>query len=64
LISGCNVQEALEAAHIRPYSECGTNKIANGLLLRADLHTLFDLHLMSLDANLQGHFILKGAQRC
>lgn len=33
----------LEAAHIRPYSEGGMHELSNGLLLRSDLHTLFDL---------------------
>ena len=33
---------ALEAAHIRPYSEGGEHRIDNGLLLRRDLHALFD----------------------
>jgi predicted restriction endonuclease len=33
---------ALEAAHIRPYSEGGEHKVANGLLLRSDIHRLFD----------------------
>lgn len=33
---------ALEAAHIRPYSEEGPHRISNGLLLRADFHRLFD----------------------
>ena len=32
----------LEAAHIRPYSEGGEHKISNGLLLRSDIHRLFD----------------------
>ena len=32
----------LQAAHIRPYSELGPHAIENGLLLRSDLHTLFD----------------------
>jgi putative restriction endonuclease len=32
----------LEAAHIRPYSRDGTHEINNGLLLRTDLHKLFD----------------------
>jgi putative restriction endonuclease len=34
---------ALEAAHIRPYARGGTHEISNGLLLRRDLHALFDL---------------------
>lgn len=33
---------ALEAAHIRPYGEGGTHEAQNGLLLRRDLHSLFD----------------------
>jgi len=33
----------LEAAHIRPYSEGGTHDVRNGLLLRSDIHRLFDL---------------------
>lgn len=33
---------ALEASHIRPYSAGGTHDIRNGLLLRSDLHRLFD----------------------
>ena len=33
---------ALEAAHIRPYSEGGEHCVDNGLLLRRDLHALFD----------------------
>jgi putative restriction endonuclease len=32
----------LEAAHIRPYGEEGTHDVSNGLLLRADIHRLFD----------------------
>ena len=41
-------EPALEAAHIYPYSEGGehTNDLRNGLLLRADIHTLFDLGLL------------------
>jgi putative restriction endonuclease len=33
---------ALEAAHIRPYGEGGEHELANGLLLRSDIHRLFD----------------------
>ncbi|MEX0719048.1 MAG: HNH endonuclease [Candidatus Paceibacterota bacterium] len=32
----------LEAAHIKPYAKAGPNKINNGLLLRSDMHILFD----------------------
>lgn len=33
---------ALEAAHIRSYSRDGPHEVRNGLLLRADIHRLFD----------------------
>ena len=33
---------ALEASHIKPFGEGGPNEVPNGLLLRADLHRLFD----------------------
>ncbi|HDS1199517.1 TPA: HNH endonuclease [Shewanella algae] len=47
-LSGTAVPEALEAAHIIPFSERRANDICNGLLLRADLHTLFDLGLINI----------------
>jgi putative restriction endonuclease len=33
---------ALDAAHIKPYSESGKHIVSNGILLRRDLHALFD----------------------
>jgi len=33
---------ALEAAHIRPYGDGGEHEAKNGLLLRRDIHSLFD----------------------
>ncbi len=41
-ITGDHTLPVLEAAHIRPYSESGPHLVSNGLLLRADLHRLFD----------------------
>jgi hypothetical protein len=48
-ISGSNAEEALEACHIVPYKGPKTNDPSNGLLLRADLHTLFDLGLITIE---------------
>jgi putative restriction endonuclease len=42
-ITGCDCPDALEAAHILPYRGKETNHIQNGILLRSDIHTLFDL---------------------
>ena len=41
-ISGERTLPTLEAAHIKPYAESGPNRTENGLLLRSDLHRLFD----------------------
>lgn len=49
VISQSRVEPVLEAAHIVPYLGDYTNNISNGLLLRADLHTLFDLHLIKIN---------------
>jgi hypothetical protein len=48
-ITGCAVVDVLEAAHIVPYRGPQTNHVSNGLLLRSDLHALFDLHLLEID---------------
>ena len=48
-ITDCDVIEALEASHIIPYLGPKTNHIQNGILLRSDIHTLFDLGLIAID---------------
>lgn len=47
-ITGSSAMPALEAAHISTISGADLNTVSNGLLLRADLHTLFDLGLVSV----------------
>jgi putative restriction endonuclease len=41
-VTGERTLPVLEAAHIKPYSEEGPHLVSNGLLLRSDLHILFD----------------------
>jgi len=48
MISGCALMDLIEAAHIWPYRGAHSNNVRNGLLLRADLHTLFDLDLLGI----------------
>ncbi|MFM6611010.1 MAG: pentapeptide repeat-containing protein [Dolichospermum sp.] len=48
LISGCDIEQIIEAAHIIPYSKIESHDVANGLLLRVDLHRLFDAHLIAI----------------
>lgn len=47
-ITGCDCPDALEAAHIQCYLGTDTNHITNGLLLRSDVHTLFDLRKITV----------------
>jgi predicted restriction endonuclease len=49
LVTGCEVLAVLEAAHISPYRGEDDNHPENGLLLRADIHTLFDLDLIGFE---------------
>jgi putative restriction endonuclease len=50
-MTGYDAPPALEAAHIVPYRGQQTNHVANGLLLRADMHDLFDLGLVAVDVD-------------
>jgi predicted restriction endonuclease len=45
-VTGCDAADALEAAHIIGYRGRATQHVRNGLLLRADIHTPFDLGLL------------------
>lgn len=49
-VSKCRIVELLEAAHIKPYALEANYQVTNGILLRADIHTLFDLNLIGFDA--------------
>ena len=48
-ITGCGTEEALEAAHVVPVSEGGGYTPENGILLRRDIHRLFDLDLVAIN---------------
>lgn len=50
-MTGEHAIPALEAGHIRPWSKGGTHEVSNGLLLRRDVHRLFDLGYMSAAAD-------------
>lgn len=48
-ITGAKIRPVLQAAHIRPLSAGGEHRIDNGLLLRSDVHTLFDQGYLGVD---------------
>ena len=47
-VTGCKVEALLEAAHIISHSTETNYSVFNGLLLRTDIHTLFDLGLLRI----------------
>lgn len=53
-ITGERTLPALEAAHIRPYNDGGPHEASNGLLLRRDIHSLFDAGYVTVTPDL--HF--------
>lgn len=56
-ISGETMRELLDAAHIIPVAEGGSDEVENGLLLRADIHRLFDAGYFQI--NLDGSLKMK-----
>ncbi|QIM73510.1 HNH endonuclease [Bordetella trematum] len=52
-VTGCTTEDVLEAAHIIAYKGNSTNRCDNGLLLRADIHTLFDLGLLWINREMK-----------
>jgi len=51
-VTGEHSLPVLEAAHIRSYAAEGPHEIANGLLLRSDLHRLFDKGYVTVSEDL------------
>lgn len=47
-LSSSKVLHVLESAHIKPYAANGTHSPTNGILLREDIHTLFDLGYLTV----------------
>lgn len=52
-ISGGKVLPALDAAHIRPYGLGGAHSISNGILLRRDIHSVFDAGYVTIDEDMR-----------
>ena len=52
-VSGGRVLPALEAAHIRPYADGGPHDVSNGILMRRDIHSVFDAGYVTIDLDLR-----------
>lgn len=48
-ITGCSALDAIDAAHVIGVGDDGNDDPSNGIILRADLHRLFDRDLMAID---------------
>lgn len=48
-VTGDRIRPVLQAAHIRPLPAGGEHRLDNGLLLRSDVHTLFDRGYLGID---------------
>jgi len=57
-VTGYSAAETLQAAHIFPYRGPATNRVSNGLLLRADIHGLFDRGALAIHET-NYHILLK-----
>lgn len=44
---------ALDAAHIKPYSESGQHVVNNGILMRRDIHALFDKGYLTITPSMR-----------
>lgn len=54
VVSGCRIPEALEAAHLEGRNwRDGQNAASAGILLRRDLHALYDAGLLSFTEDMQ-----------
>lgn len=42
----------LEAAHVRPFADTERHRVEEGLMLRSDVHRLFDSGLLAIDSDL------------
>ena len=52
-ITGEKTLPVLEAAHIKPYALSGPHFISNGILLRSDMHKLFDSGYITITPDLK-----------
>jgi putative restriction endonuclease len=50
-VTGEKTLPILDAAHIQPYAEGGEHDVTNGLLLRTDIHRLFDLGYVTVSSD-------------
>lgn len=52
MVTGTALASVIDAAHIVPYNGAATNALSNGLLLRKDIHALFDAGLLTIGPDL------------
>lgn len=53
VVTDCPIEDLLEAAHLVEHSKTTNYKPDNGLLLRCDIHTMFDLNLIGIEPHMK-----------
>ena len=54
-VTGHKIRPTLQAAHILPVGRGGEHRVDNGLLLRSDVHTMFDRGYIGVDPSYKLH---------
>jgi hypothetical protein len=62
-VTGSDGDAALEAAYILGTEETGPQEVPNALLLRADVHTLFDLNLIRIHPRTRKIFVAESLKK-
>lgn len=52
-VSGERTLPALDAAHIKPFADGGSHDVSNGILMRRDIHSLFDLGYVTISPDMK-----------
>lgn len=64
VVTGASLRCITEAAHLTPHCDRGIPDISNGLLLRRDIHALFDHHEFAIEPDTLRFYFSKAAKEC
>ncbi|WP_049778753.1 HNH endonuclease signature motif containing protein [Erwinia tasmaniensis] len=64
VVTGASLRCITEAAHLTPHCDRGIPEKTNGLLLRRDIHALFDSHEFAINPDTLRLYFTKAARGC
>lgn len=62
VVTGASMRYITESAHLSPHCDSGIPDISNGLLLRRDIHALFDHHEFAIEPDTLRFYFTKAAK--